>query len=630
MTSSKKKLRTAQGSGGVAAREQKRPLGLLGLLVGALAFLLYVNTVNHGYVIDDFSLIKDNWLVQRGLAGIPTILKTSYRYGYWNDDGMLYRPLSLVMFAAEWELFPARPSVNHFMNIALYALLGGLLYVTLKSILPISLARVSFLASLLFVAHPIHTEVVANIKSRDEILSFLLILVAINLLLKYVRDDSVAMLGLAVACYFLAFLAKESAITFLAIIPLILFFFTRVPVKKNVMISALFGVAALAYILIRAAVLGDVIRDRPIDLLDNVLVSAPDMMSRLATAVWLLGRYLVLLLFPHPLVSDYSFKQIQIINPGDYRAILSLLLHLALGAYAFARFKSKSLVVFGILFYLITMSIYSNIFITIGSSFAERFLFVPSLGFCLVVAVGLDSLFSASPGKGQGIRYAPAVMAVLLVILYSAKTVERNREWRDELTLYSSDVKKSPDSARLHYNYGLVLVKDKAVKASDSAERDKYLDMAISEFSKAANIHPSYGDAYNQMGAAYSRKNNHQKALENYSVALKYSPEKAEIHNNLGAVYFYSKEYEKALEVYLRAVKYSPRFADAYRNVGSTYATLGRLDEAIQAFQKGIEYDPNSAVMHYYLGIIYQRKGDLARAKQHTDRAYQLDPSVGK
>jgi Flp pilus assembly protein TadD len=630
VTSRKKKQRKVEGKSETAPKKGKTSLGLFGLVVAGLGFVLYINTVNHGYVIDDFSLIKDNWLIQRGVTAIPTILKTSYRYGYWNDDATLYRPLSLVMFAAEWELFPASPAVNHFMNIALYALLGWLLFVTLKGILPGSLVTVS-LASLLFIAHPIHTEVVANIKSRDEILSFLLILVAINLLLKYVQGSSVVVLGLAVTCYFLAFLAKESAITFLAVIPLILFFFTEVPAKRNVMISASFGIAALAYVCLRAAVLGDVVAERPIDLLDNVLVSAPDVMSRLATALWLLGRYLVLLLFPHPLVSDYSYKQIQIISPADYRAILSLVVHIALGAYVIARFNKKSLVVFGILFYLITMSIYSNIVITIGSSFAERFLFVPSLGFCIVVAVGIDWMFSKSPGKGQRmIRYGLGVVTALFIIPYGAKTVERNREWRDELTLYSSDVKKSPDSARVHYNYGLVLVKERAIKAGDTAEKDKYLDMAISEFSKAVSIHPSYGDAYNQMGAAYSRKNNYQKALENYMVALKYSPQKAEIHNNLGAVYFYSKEYEKALEVYLTAVKYSPRFADAHRNVGSTYAMLGRLDEAIQAFQRGLEYDPNSAVMHYYLGIIYQKKGDPARAKLHTERAYQLDPSVGK
>lgn len=640
-----KRTKTGQVRGGKEReniqfrKNEKRQSLILGLIIAGLGFILYANTINHDYVLDDHSVIKSNWLVQRGTDGISTLLKTSYRYGYWNSPGTLYRPLSLVMFAIEWELSPDDPVLHHIINVLLYALTGFFLFIVLRKLLSDYNLAIPFIISLLFIAHPLHTEVVANIKSRDEIVSFLLVLLSFNFLLNYLKSNSVRTIILSVILYFLAFLSKESAITMLAVVPLMLYFFKNITLKKILIITGMFSIGAVAYLLLRQNVLGDVKSIESVSVMDNLLMSTSLVSQKLATAVYILGKYFLLLIFPHPLVCDYSYNQIPVINFTDIKAILSLLFYLGIFAWAIIRFKNKTLDVFGILFYLITLSLYANIFIIIGSSFAERFLFVPSLGFIIILVflifkilkkeiitekayTGIPEIFT----KNKGVW---GIIAVIF-ILYSFKTIDRNRDWKDNFTMYAADVKSSPNSARTHYYHGLELMKQKALNAGSEQEKNKYLDMAINEFKTASGIYKYYADAYDQTGLAYYRKNDHNKAIEYYELALKYNPSKPITYSNLGAIYFGRKDYEKAIEVYKEAIKYNPRFADAHMNLGSTYATIGKMKKAIQAFLKGLEYNPNSAPLNYYTGVTYQQIGNINNAKKYLDRAYRLDPSLRK
>jgi len=164
-----------------------------GALIALLGFGLYANTLGHDFALDDFSAIKENRIVKKGLKEMTTLWTTHYRYGYWNSAGELYRPLPLTMFAAEWQMSPDNPFIHHFVNIFLYALTGWLLFLTLFKIF-----RKRWLLALLgtafFIAHPVHTEIVANIKSRDEILAFLFFVVSLNWIWSYVQKDKIGYL----------------------------------------------------------------------------------------------------------------------------------------------------------------------------------------------------------------------------------------------------------------------------------------------------------------------------------------------------------------------------------------------------------------------------------------------------
>ena len=204
----------------------KTVLKSLGILLSCIAFVIYVNTFNHDYALDDASAISANYVTKQGISGIPTLFKEHYRFGYWNSPGTLYRPIPLAMFAIEWQIAPDSPGFYHFMNVLLYALTAFILFLTLCKMIPKYSPALPFLTTLLFITHPVHVEVVANIKSRDEILSFLFCIFAVYFLWKYLKFENKKWLAFSLFSYLLAMFSIENAITFLAIFPLLMYFFT--------------------------------------------------------------------------------------------------------------------------------------------------------------------------------------------------------------------------------------------------------------------------------------------------------------------------------------------------------------------------------------------------------------------
>ncbi len=617
-----------------SVNQQKKNFKWYYVLIFAVAFAGYQNTFHHGYVLDDYSVIKENFVVKKGTEGIPIILKTGYRYGYWNSPDNLYRPLPLIMYAVEWELWPDNPTPSHIINVLLYGLLCVLLFKVLLKLFASYNMLLPLLATLFFAWHPIHTEVVANIKSRDEILAFLFLLLSVWMLLLYIEKKSSLTIILALISFFLALLCKESAITFLAVFPLILYFFTPLKTSKNISMSVLFLIPTFLFFAMRSRAIGNQAQVNATTIVDNLLLAAPNYATRLATALKIMGKYLWILLIPYPLACDYSYNQIPITNFLNFYTLLSIAIYLTLAYFAISLFKKKHLMSFVILFFFITMSISSNLIMIIGSSFGERFLFVPSLAFTIALSYlllyGFKLLKPADNQRFKDIFLSRAFLTALpILILYFSITYSRNKDWKSNLSLYEADIKISPQSAHMNYYYGLEVMKGKAMKDGEIV-KPQYLDTAIYYFERAKKIVPTYADAYDQIGLAYFRKKDWNKALAYYDSCLTLSPGKSITYSNMGVIYFNSKQYDKALTAYENAVRYDPKFADGWLNLGSTYGTLGKYNEAIAAFKKCIEYNPQYAMAYYFLGVTYQNMGDAQNARFYLDKAAELDPKWKK
>jgi len=611
---------------------------MTGLLIALLGFLLYSNTLSHEYALDDSSVLKDNWVVQKGVAGIPTIFTTHYRYGYWASTGTLYRPVTLSLFALEWSIAPDSPGFYHFMNIFLYALSGLLLFIVLSRILKGYSILLPFLASILFVAHPVHTEIVANIKSADEILAFLFTLASLWFLWNYLEEKKKLQLGISIGFYMLAMFSKESVVTFLAVIPLMMWFFKKKAIKEIIPVAALYLIPVALLFLMRMKVLGSVSAGTgEASRLDNVLAVAPDLLSEKATAFALMGKYLLTLIVPYSLTSDIGYNQFPIVGFGDWKAILSLLIHLGLGGYALSQLKNKSLISFGILFYLITFSLFSNLVTMIGSSYGERFLYIPSLGFTIILAVLLLKLAGLElKGKQKGsvlqqLKASPILMAGFggLLLFYSFQTISRNPAWKNSYTLYSTDVKTSPNSAKLRYHHGLELAK-LAKDSKEQAEKERLSIEALQEFDTAIKIHPPYHDAFAEKGLVLYRMGQKEEALKNYELSIKYKPNNAKVYSNMGIIYVEQQNYQEGLNVYKKAVELDPRMVDARRNLGVCHALLKQYDQAIVQFKEGLKYadKQNKALLNFYLGSAYRDKGDAATGAPYLEEAYRLNPSL--
>ncbi|HND88681.1 MAG TPA: glycosyltransferase family 39 protein, partial [Saprospiraceae bacterium] len=492
----------------VAATPEPSAHWWVGLLAAALGFVLYINTFGHTWCLDDYSAIKENWVVKSGLnaESLKLIFSTEYRYGAWSSPGSLYRPIPLVMFALEWQLWPDNPMPGHIINVLLYALTGWLLWATWRRVLAGQPAVLVALAVLLFMAHPVHTEVVANTKSRDEILSFLFSTAAFYWLWRHLDSQKGGHLVAAVLMYALALFSKESAITLLAVFPLTLWFFRPgTSWSKIGQVTGLMLVPAVIFLLIRKQILDAQPYQETYSALDTFYVATKDRGMQLASAFMMCARYLQTLVFPHPLISDMGYPQVKPVPFGDFRAIGGFLLYAALGVLGLTLTLRRNFLGYAILFYLITFSLFSNVFMIIGTSYGERLLYLPSLGFAFALAWLLTKAFKINdmdsvwkPGGSPAIWVA----AGLILALYSFKTIARNPAWYVSGDLYSADLPYAPDCAKLNYHNGIEVIK-KGINEKTSTVTDTFwVKEAIKSHSRAIELYPDYHDAYGSRGLA--------------------------------------------------------------------------------------------------------------------------------
>lgn len=606
----------------------KKWIYICSIVVLMTALMPNISTFDYGYVLDDVSAITENYVVQKGTESIPVIWKTNYRFGYWSDPGSLYRPLALSLFAWEWGMWPNDPGPAHVINVLLYTAGCVALFFLLLSWFGKSRLALAFGSAMLFALHPIHTEVVANIKSSDELLAVLFSLLAVLAIWKNGKKVLSIWIGLAMVSFFFALSSKESTITWLPVIPLMFYFFSDVSLKNGLRSMAWMFIPVAAYMALRRNALGTFSSDDVIAGIDNVLVKA-DGVEYFATAIKICGLYLWKMFMPHPLSHDYSLYEIPVNGLEDPYFWLSLVAIAGLVYLLVKGFKSKSLIVFGILFFGITFSLYSNLLFMIGTHFGERLLFLPSVGFCIVAA---SLLYSWAVRKTNVFKVKDSILPLaiftMIILSYGAKMQARNQDWNSEFDLYSADIKNSPMSARTHYRLGMAYMKERAVLAKDEKVKTQWLRKAVGELKDAIAIYPGYADAQGELGLAYQRLGYFDLAVERYTIVLSKKPTHKTTLNNMGTILFNQAKFEQAIEYFLRALAKDPKYKDAMGNLASCYGTIGEFDKAIMWFKKAIEIDPTNASYYYFIGITYQRMNNTQEAESYMLQAYTLDSSL--
>jgi len=652
-------------------------------LIMAFSFLIYIGTLSHDYTQDDAIVIYDNMFTTQGVAGIPGILKYDTFYGFFKKEGKAnlvaggrYRPLTLVMYALEVQLFSKKKKdkdgkvvfdpleekgkrnaikfIGHLITILLYGLTGIVLYLLLLMLLRPFKGEdfalfVSLMATFIFIAHPIHTEVVANIKGRDEIVTLLGSLTALYFSLKaYYQKNNLHNIWAGII-FFLALMAKENAITFLAIVPLAYHFFTKADFGKIAMQMIPFGLAAFAFLGIRFSILGS---DFGSDVC-NELMNCPYLKveggkyipytgsEKMATIFYTLGAYVKLLFFPHPLTHDYYPYHVGIMNFSDWRVLLSLVMYLGLGAYAVVGMLKKDTLAFGILFYLITLSIVSNIVFPVGTNMAERFAFMPSVGFSLVMAVlgyRLVKYLAKGKKKLQPSNFTTVLgIAGVIILLFSAKTFIRNQDWKDNETLFLKDVEISTNSAKLRNSAGGTLL-EKAGAMTEGHERTNITNEAIGHLNEAIKIHPNYKNAYLLLGNAHQYINQFDQSVQYYQNALRLDPDYEEAFTNMTIAYrsagrFYGEKQgnpAKALQYLEIANQRKANDPETLRLLGIASGITGNGAKAVQYLEQAAKLEPENASVLWNLASALGANGQTDRANQLREKALKIDPSIGQ
>ncbi|MCO6489630.1 MAG: tetratricopeptide repeat protein [Phaeodactylibacter sp.] len=648
--------RAASPSGSAPALFANKRLVAGGLF--ALSFLLYVNTLSHDYTLDDAIVIYDNMFVKDGVSGIPGILSKDTFFGFFKEEGKAslvaggrYRPLSLVFFALEVQLFGETPLMGHLFNGLFYGLTAVVLYLLLLKLFhstrnPNRAGFIALAAALLFAVHPAHTEVVANIKGRDEILALLGSLAALYFSFRAYRENKPLLNAVAGLVFFLGLLSKENAITFLAVGPLAYYFFTKASPGAIVRQTVPFLVAAAAFLAIRFSVLGFGLSEPTMEMMNNPFVKVEGgqylpftAQERLATVFYTLGKYLQLLVFPDILTHDYYPRHIGVMDFSDWGAWASLVVYIALAIYALRQLPKKDPVSFAILYYLATLSIVSNLLFPVGTHMAERLLFMPSAGYCLLLAIlGYRWAKARAPkGKEPALRQFTPVLATLAIVslAYAVRTVLRNPAWKDNYTLFTTDIQYSPNSAKLRNAVGGELV-TQSLAVQDPNQKRNMLTQAVGHLQQALRIHPNYKNAYLLLGNAYNYLQEYEKSIEAYKNALAIDPGYAEAQRNLGITYkdagqFFGEkqgDLSKAVRYLEQAREIMPNEYEVLRLLGVAHGIRGDRVEAMEYFTLATQADPGNARGWYDLGTAHYNLGNTALGDQYRQKAYELDPSL--
>ena len=588
----------------------------LGIIVSLLAFILYYNTVHHDYVLDDFSLISENTVTTKGLKGISTIFQNHYRVGYYLIDDGIYRPLSVAMFALEWQLSPNNPHLSHWINVIFYVFTGWLLFITLSKLLKDYNLVVPFLISLLFISHPVHSEVVANIKSRDELLGFLLTIASLYYLIKYFEKNKIYHLIVVSFLFFGALLAKETAITMILLLPITCYLFINQSLKKNILPFVFLLIPVIVFLIIRNIVLSENDSTYIVTPLENLLLSTNNITNRIATEIKIMGDYILLLIYPKNLLYDRSYGQIKIVNFSDIKVILTLLFLIFASIFCFIKILKKDLIAFGILIFIITMSLFSNFIFTIGVAMADRFLYFASLGFAFIIVILLlkitkkklsfEKYRSISNFFNSNIKLF--AFLIPLILFYSFRTIERNKDWKDNLTLFSNDLMKMPNNSRAHSFYGNELIRTVAFNETDSILKRNYYLRSVNELKRSVYIYPNQSaEVFESIGIGYLKLKEYDSSEFYLKKALVLNPN---LISNLGDVYFAKGDYKKAIYFYLKQVKISPNNSLTWMNLGLSYGTLKKYDQALENFLKADQLQPYDSQINFLIATVYQFKND--------------------
>ena len=575
MNSPKKGKQTPVSKNKLSTKNAYTPTYLLAFFCAIAAFLLYVNTIKHDYALDDVGVIRENQFVQQGIKGIPKIMSIDM----WHFDNMnlgYYRPLSLITFAIENEFFPNNPHISHLNNVLLYALTGFFLCLLLMRIFKTVSPFFSFLIVLLFLAHPIHTEVVANIKSRDELLSFLNLLIA--LLFFYKADESpkrrsLLLLGSLVFFYF-ALLSKETAMAGILLAPLVLYFKKDLNLKKSFLKSLPFLIVIVVFQYQKLKMLGSISGIMPKDIVNYPYAETG---TKFPAVFLIFAQCIRMLVFPHPLSYDYSYNQLPVSGFAAAGVIAGLLCVIGLVYFMGKEFKKKSDLAFGILIFAVTLAPALAFVLLRGGIFAERFLYAPALGFSVALVSfiwhGLK-LPDFNFAKTKQFFSAVAICG-LIFSLYSFKTVMRNPAWHDNLTLFSTDVNSSTNSCQVHRHCGGELI-NLGMAESDPKRKLEWFEKGSFELKEALRINPHFGEALFKLGVAYQTvKLNNDSAIFYYSLAIREMPGYAVSYNNLGILYESTGKQELASYYYNKSVEVNPYFPDGVRNRDNHHKRTG-------------------------------------------------------
>jgi tetratricopeptide (TPR) repeat protein len=590
--------------------------GIYALAPVGLACLAFLNALWNGFATDDFYQVLNNAFI-KDLANLPKAFTTSV-WAFVSGEIMFtvdsyFRPLFSVLFSLEHALFGSRAWGWHLTNVLIHSAATWLVFVVIREVTEQrwpSLATAAF-----FAVHPAHVESVAWISGVTDPLMALFLLPAFYCYLRYRKEDRKPLLAIATGLYFLALLSKETALALpLVVLYCELFHFNRQrPLREKISpalaVAGWLALPTLAYFLIRYNAI-------------NTLLFGGEprypLAYAMATTPLAAVKYLGLMMIP----AGYSYQHytpfVERFSDPRFLVPLALLVALATGVVL----SRSQWLRFAAFWFLATLAPALGALRQFDQEYLlqERYLYLPSIGFCLAVATGIEWLASRKWAAPRALMVTTSLTCAI-VLVWGAACVLQNRVWEDNLSVYRNCVEEDPQSAlarmslsRAYYDAG------RPVEAEGEALAGLRLDP---------------GCAYGYLNLSYyshraGKKDKSIEILEQGVEAVKEGPltrrNLATIHLNLALIYADVKDYAQAEKNLLRSNEIAPRAVGWYHS-GNFYLERGRYKEARQMFELTLRNTPRwFSTIHVKLGQVYDLSGQTDRAREEYKKYLELAP----
>ncbi|XP_040201479.1 protein O-mannosyl-transferase TMTC1 [Rana temporaria] len=610
-------------------------------LPALVAGLCFARSLYGEFVHDDIWAILNN-PDSRGETNLSSVFRNDFWGKAMNDNTShkSYRPLCVLSFRMNVYLWGLDPFYFHMVNVVLHSLVSALLcYVCSRTVFEDR--RPALGTALLFAVHPVHTEAVAGIVGRADVLACLLFLLAF---LSYVRSvetevvtdhfpgtRSPLLLLLSLLLGTCAMLVKETGITVFGVClvydlqVLCLRRMKRLPSLERpakdlwtaaipfLRRAALVSCHVMVVLGFRVHIMGG---SMPLfSEQDNPASFSPYILTRFLTFSYILAFNACLLLAPITMCYDWQVGSIPLLHSlwdrRNLETLVLLVVLVSLGLHCLVARKRTGHreVLVGLLFLVFPFIPASNLFFRVGFVVAERVLYMPSMGFCILCVYGMKVLYSRSGPRGSS---AIIFIFFLLLLLFSWKSMSHSECWRSREALFRSGVQTLPHNAKVHYNYANFL-KDQNRK-----------EEAINHYKTVLSLYKQHSSALNNLGTLTT---NATAAEEYYRKALAISPQHSRALFNLGNLL---RTQGRNVEAELRlreSILYGPYFADAYSSLGSLLADQKRQEEAEEVYVTGVKNCPDSSDLQNNYGVFLVDFGAPQKAVSHYLLALQLRPN---
>jgi tetratricopeptide (TPR) repeat protein len=584
--------------------------GIALFLIISAGILAYSNSIGGDFIWDDVAFVIHNDFI-KNIKAFPSYFSAKEALARGMLSGENYRPLLTLSYAIDYRFWKLDPFGYHLSNTFLHIANGILVFFLALTLTGKRLCGI--LCALFFVTHPIQTEAVTWISGRADVLFLFFYLSAFLAYVRYRKGAGGLLYAVSLLLFLCALLSKEMAASLPFVLIVYDFLYERDAAGRGrrSLAGRILGYGAFFMVL------------------EIYVIARVNIIGRLAqcgywtgdpyTTFLSMGRgiayYVRLLIYPVGLCADYlTFPFAASLK--EMPTVLSFSLLVLIIAGAFCAGRRHRAVSFSIGWFFITLGPALNI-VPINILIAERFLYAPSIGYCILLALALQWVFDSSRKTGA-FRYLSAGIGAAIVILYSVLTVARNDVWSDEIVFNKDILRTFPDNYRARLNLSVAYY-NKGDTERSFKEAERALASSPDEYLSARKMIANY----------YMKKGMIDEAIGEYRHMIAVDPTSQRAHMFLAVAYERTGDYEAALREYRKAQALDREAMEPKIAIATLYIVMGDVATSIDTFKAILAEPPQHhyrsvyAAAHLRLGDLYMSTGDYAGARRAWQTVYR-------